>query len=242
VDDPTAELKGARLKRDNSDLKKVIRQIQDTCDPFTSQVVESSKLFNISTGKAAAEETKASLLSIKEKGKAKKEEFTTTCFEDPGRFKSALTKVPLKTFKNESVRNKRTTDKRVAALTCSRNLLGRLLILACRRDLDLKHVLSFPLTPVSLLMCSVDGLMMKTQKSALFELLEKKAPQNPSLRSVDACVIDRNFLLHTLPPHLPATYGGLASGILQQVTAYSQRRIDIVFRRLPDTLNQRKWP
>jgi len=47
--------------------------------------------------------------------------------------------------------------------------------------------------------------------------------------TVDACVIDGNFLLHALPPNLPRTYGGLARSILIQAAALSQGRIDILF-------------
>ncbi|KAK3887637.1 hypothetical protein Pcinc_008341 [Petrolisthes cinctipes] len=36
-DDPTAELRGARVRHDNTDVRKVIRQIQDTCNPFTAE-------------------------------------------------------------------------------------------------------------------------------------------------------------------------------------------------------------
>ena len=45
--------------------------------------------------------------------------------------------------------------------------------------------------------------------------------------TVDACVIDGNFLLHALPPNLPRTYGGLARSILIQAAALSQGRYSI---------------
>ena len=233
IDEPTADLKGARVKRDNNDLRKVVRQIQDTCNPFSNSAGESPKLFNISTGKAATEETKACLLGVQTRGKSRHDEFTTTCFADPQKFEGVIKKEPLKTFKNETVRNKRSQNKRVASLICTRDLMGRLLILASNRDLDLKYVFSFPLTPVPLSMCSGDGLMVKTKKSALLDLLEKKVPRHTSPRSVDAYVVDGNYLMHTLPPHLPGTYGGLAAGILQQVTSLSTKRVDLVFDAYP---------
>lgn len=39
--------------------------------------------------------------------------------------------------------------------------------------------------------------------------------------------------MHSLPPHLPDTYGGLASGILQQATSLCSKRVDLVFDAYP---------
>lgn len=233
VDDPTAELRGARVRHDNTDVRKVITQIQDTCNPFTGTVSESSTLFNISTGKAASESTKACLFGIKDRGKEKKEAFVAACLENPERFESAIKKESLTSFRNENVRYKRSQDVRISVLTCNRDLLGRLLILACRRDLDLEYVFSFPLTPVPLSMCNGDGMMVKTQKRTLLDLLEKKVQNHSAPNTVDVCIIDGNFLLHNLPPNLPPTYGGLATGILQQAVKLSTKRIDIVFDAYP---------
>ena len=84
--------------------------------------------------------------------------------------------------------------------------MGRLVILATKQDLGLKYVLTYPLTLVPFSVCSSDGNMAKTEKSTLFRLLESKAPKSTP-DTDDACIIDGNFLLHALPPHLPRTYG-----------------------------------
>ncbi|KAK4321834.1 hypothetical protein Pmani_007461 [Petrolisthes manimaculis] len=103
VDDPTDELRGASVRHDNSDVRKVITQIHDTCNEFIGTVSESSKLFNISTGKAASESIKACLLGIKDKGKDKKETFVAACLDGPERFESAIKKESLTSFTNENV-------------------------------------------------------------------------------------------------------------------------------------------
>ena len=59
-------------------------------------------------------------------------------------------------------------------------------------------------------------------------LLEKKVPQS-SPNTIDACVIDGQFLLHTLPPNIPGNYGGLAASMLMQMTSLSRKRVHIVF-------------
>ena len=72
--------------------------------------------------------------------------------------------------------------------------MGRLVVLAMKKDLDLEHVMSYPLTTVPLSLCSTDGMMAKMDKSVLLKVEQHKSPQ-----VVDACIIDGNFLLHTLP-------------------------------------------
>ncbi|KAK3885211.1 hypothetical protein Pcinc_010555 [Petrolisthes cinctipes] len=86
VDNPTDELRGARVRHDNTDASKIITQIQDTCSPFTGTV------FNISTSKAASESTVD-----------KKETFVATCLEYLERFKSARKKESITSFTNENV-------------------------------------------------------------------------------------------------------------------------------------------
>ena len=116
------------------------------------------------------------------------------------------------TFKDECPRNERAADKKVAALKCTRDLMGRLAILASKRKLDLQHVFSYPLTPVPLSMCYGDGTMAKTQKSTLLKILENRVPRS-SHQTIDAVIIDGNFLLHALPANQPPTYGGLATAL-----------------------------
>ena len=108
-------------------------------------------------------------------------------------------------------------------------MMGRFLILATRRHLDLSHVFTFPLTPVPLSLCYCDGTMVKTEKTALFPLESKVDSSFPSSASVDACVLDGSFLLRVRPPNLPATYVRLAATILIQATALSNKRVNITF-------------
>ena len=96
--------------------------------------------------------------------------------------------------------------------------MGRLVILASKKELDLEYVFRYPLTSVPLSLCYSDGMMAKTEKRTLFSILEKKVPQS-SPGPVDAYVIDGQFLLHTLRPNIPGNYGGLAACILMSERA-----------------------
>ena len=73
-------------------------------------------------------------------------------------------------------------------------------MLASKKELELEYVFRYPLTPVPLSLCCSDGMMAKTEKRTFFSLLEKKVPQSlPG--TVDAYIIDGQFLLHTLRPN-----------------------------------------
>ena len=136
----------------------------------------------------------------------------------------------LLTFKQEGISNRRSTNRNIAELKCSRDLMGRFLILSTRRHLDPSHVFTFHLTPVPLSLCYCDGTMTKTEKTALFRHLESKVESSfPSSASVEAFVVDGSFLLRVLPPNLTATYGMLAATIFIQGTALSSKRVDIIF-------------
>lgn len=155
-------------------IQKIFEQIKGCCDPFLTSFEVSPSLFNIRTGKVTSGPIKECLLGLRQKGKERHEEFIKSCFEDPNNFERSIKKERLLTFKENCKSSKQSKDKRIASLVCSRDLLGRLLVLACKQDLDLKHVLSYPLTTVPLSMYSSDGLMVKTDKSALLHLLEDR--------------------------------------------------------------------
>ena len=66
-------------------------------------------------------------------------------------------------------------DQRIARLlrlVCTRDLTGRLVVLAVKKDLDLPFIFQYPLTPVPLSMGNPDETMAKTDKSNLLDLLE----------------------------------------------------------------------
>ena len=164
------------------------------------------------------------LLGIRHTGEERHKTFVRECLDNPTRFEEPIKRVKLLTF------NRRSTNRKIAELKCSRDLMGRLLVLVTRRHLDLSHVFTFPLTPVPLSLCYCDGTMVKTEKTAFFRHLESKVESSfPSSESVDACKVDGSFLLRVLPQNLPTTYGKLAATILIQATALSSKRVDIVF-------------
>ena len=86
-------------------------------------------------------------------------------------------------LKLECKSNKCHPDKKVVALVATGELMGPLVILASKKEIDLEHVFRYPLTPVQLSLCLYDG---ENRKCTLFSPLEKKVPQS-SPGTVDAC-------------------------------------------------------
>ena len=140
----------------------------------------------------------------------------------------------LLTFKQEGISNRRSTNRNIAELKCSRDLMGRFMILSTRRHLDPSHVFTFPLTPVPLSLCYCDGTMTKTEKTALFRHLESKVESSfPSSASVEAFVVDGSFLLR-VGAYFLRIYPQRTAGSPQQFS-FKQRRYQANMSTLSST-------
>lgn len=91
-------------------------------------------------------------------------------------------------------------------------------------QIDVLKILSYPITPVPLALCHLDGGFCKTDKSVLVKCLEQNIDQEPP-HNTDVFLIDGFFILHSMK-EVPKTFGG---NILQMITKYSARRIDVIF-------------
>ena len=74
------------LGRNGQDLRKVIDQIADTCDPFQNLFHTPESLYNISSGRASSEAARKCLLSVPETGAKHHREFVEACKDDPAQF------------------------------------------------------------------------------------------------------------------------------------------------------------
>ena len=73
-----------------------------------------------------------------------------------------------------------------------RDLFGQLLSISLKKTLDIDKVLSYPLTPVPLALCHLDGSICKTDKSCLLRLLEKGISSEPP-QNTDVIIYDGFF-------------------------------------------------
>lgn len=61
--------------------------------------------------------------------------------------------------------------------------MGRLLVLVTKKRLDMQHILQYWLTPAAMSMAGLDEAIAKTDKGALFRILEDKVKGDREARS-----------------------------------------------------------
>lgn len=92
-------------------------------------------------------------------------------------------------------------------------------------------MLRFPITPIPLYLCHIDGSINKTVKSVLVKVLEQQSEdmeQPPS--NVDMVIIDGFFLLNTMTD-MPRTFGDVSKKLLAVLVKNQGNEIAIVFDR-----------
>lgn len=214
-EDISKDLKNYRIKSDNAALKKIKAMVHDTVNPFNTEL-DYGNLYNLGTGKAASKSAEDFLLNLKEIGEIERKKFIVECAADPGRFESRIKRQKLNTFATDGGKNKlKGANGKIIAACLVRDLFGSILYLSLERKIDMGEVLKYPLTPVPLSLCHVDGTMQKSPKSALMKNLESRIVSEPPV-SVDVTIIDAMFFLH-LYQNLPATFGGVASFLLSKI-------------------------
>lgn len=211
-------------------VEKFMKEVQTNIDPFCEDL-NRSKLFNLSTGKAAADETVEFILKAETNGIAKMEEFIIECRDDESRFYKPIRKNVINNFANEIFKRKGTSKETVDEAQHERNILGQILCLAMRDSINLDVVLSFPLTPFPYSLANLDGTMMKGSKNnELISLLMAKDGFEHMCSSGihDVEVIDGFYLLSILND-TPTKYGLFATFLLKCICKTAAREIHVIF-------------
>lgn len=174
-EDTTKELKPHRVTKDNADLNLLTAGIKNFVNPF-SEVIPSDQLINIATGKSCSHEIESFLLNVVTTGKTARDNFVTECSIDEVRFEKPMKRIKVKTFANQGVKFSVKQKETVSEIKLERDLISKILLLAIDKNIDLQLVLHYPLTPVPMPLCNIDGSsdgsMIKTDKSALLKLLQ----------------------------------------------------------------------
>ena len=112
-------------------------------------------------------------------------------------------------FPSECVPNRKAgKNAKEALLKCTSTLLGHIALTAATSNTDLKHVFSFPLTPVSLSMRHSDGTMTHTDKSKFFKFLEGTVSDHGRPTFISTHIIDGTFEFHWMSPGQLVWYKG----------------------------------
>ncbi|XP_018358131.1 PREDICTED: uncharacterized protein LOC108757918 isoform X2 [Trachymyrmex cornetzi] len=229
--DIAADLHPDRMKKHHKQIEAFLHSIQQTINPF-SPSIDKNQLYNISTGQATTPEVANSLLNAVSSGTFLRDQFITECNINSERFHKSLKKNQVLTF--ASLKKKKKTMKigqKVHEVKLQRDLFGRLLALSLDTKVDVEKVLCFPITPVPLSLCHIDGSINKTVKSVLVQELEKKLEEvEQPPHQLDFVIVDGFFFLHTFK-QMPRSFGDLSKKILQCLVNNSASRVAIVFDR-----------
>ena len=157
----TEELKFHRMNQNWQHLEKLINGIAETMNTF-SDLIDKNYLSNITTSKAAHEETATFLLYIMEIGRKGRDQFIDDCVKDSSRFSQPI--------KRQKIKNCVTQAGKFNVSSASNNktrvLFRSIFFHTLQAKMDIGEVLRYPLTSALLSLCYPDGLC--------------KAHQNPS--------------------------------------------------------------
>ncbi|XP_050339343.1 uncharacterized protein LOC126765678 [Bactrocera neohumeralis] len=229
-EDVAADLHPDRLKEHEKQIEAFMHSIEQTTNPFTSSI-DKDQLYNISTGQATTPQIANCLLNVVSSGMFLRDQFITECNMNPDRFHKSLKKNPILTFASSKKKKIMKIGQKVHEIKLQRDLFGRLLALSLITNLDLEKVLCFPITPVKLSLCHIDGSFNKTTKSVLVQELEKKIEKmdQPPLQ-IDCVIVDGFFFLNTFH-QIPLNFGDLSKKILQTLVKNSADNVAIIFDR-----------
>ncbi|XP_053595716.1 uncharacterized protein LOC128667953 [Microplitis demolitor] len=225
--DVTADLERYNIRRDSKHLQSFVDAFSKFMNPFDAGL-DKLQLFNISSGKAAAQAVQDYLVNIEEDGKKLREQFITECSELPDRFEKSIPRVKIMNFSNETVKKSVKSGNKVQEIQMQRDLFGRLLGLSLDYKIDMEKILCYPVTPLPMSMCRLDGSLHQTDKSAIVNCFEKQHKCTDAPKTFDIVIVDGFFLLHTMHD-IPATFGGISKKIMNILTAFKALRVDIVF-------------
>ncbi|CAH0563075.1 unnamed protein product [Brassicogethes aeneus] len=227
--DISGELETSKLKISHSQLQIFMEKIKQKMNPFDPDI-DREQLYNIHTGKAASLEITQFLIDVESKGESLRKAFISKCALDPTKFETPIKQNLVQNFASGGKKKKVAMGAKVQEVRMQRDLFGRLLALSLKKKIDLAKVLTYPLTPMPMSLCHVDGTICKTDKSTLMKTLTNEVDDNSEPQYVDVIIFDGFFMLHLIKD-LPTTFGNVARKVLQILTKNNARRIDVVFDR-----------
>lgn len=224
-------LDGYQNKVFNKNLCEMAKTIKSTIDPFDHNL-DASHLFNLTTGKAASEETADFLLNIVANGRHQMNKFIQMCQENENSFNSPIQRNTIKNFASEIIKNSSALPQssRITAIKEERNIVSRLLSIALNRKLDLTEVFANPLSTVPYSLSHCDGTMhVISENKSVLSLIQgsSKCAVVPT-ETFDVEIIDAYYFLNNIQES-PMKYGDLAIYILKLLCDTKAKEIHWLF-------------
>lgn len=143
------------------------------------------------------------------------------------RFEERISQNKISNFVKSNERKKMVVNNKVQEVRLQRDLFGRMLAISKDQNANIEKILTYPLTPVSMALCNLDGTICKTEKSALTKCLKVE-----SSRSLipDIIIIDGFYILHCMKD-VPKTFGSISKKLLKTITNNRASEIHLIFDR-----------
>lgn len=223
--DVSNDLRPHQIKTDSEHLEKFINEVNKNINPFDQDKLDNNLLYNIKTGKVASEEVTNFLINAERMGSQLKNDFIKECSESEIRFESTIKKNKVFNFANSNLKKKVRVHEKVIEVQMQRDLFGRMLGVSMIHETNIEELLTYPLTPVPLSLCHLDGSACTTAKSKLLSCFKKEF--NDDIGNAEVSIIDGFYFLHLLA--VKKNYGLLSKYFLTEVTKGNAAEVHIIF-------------
>ena len=166
------DVRPSRMKKNEQDVDKTLHAVQNFIDPFAMD--DTEHLYNITSGAPAPPNIETVVLRAEAAGAKAKEDFIKERLENNKPFFDPVKRIHLKTFSdmNKSAKLKASRNK-VIEYKQQGNTALQLLVKSQNQQspLDLKELMTYPLTLVPYCTGTSGGFLAKTDKSKGFHFL-----------------------------------------------------------------------
>ena len=211
-----------RVRRDEEDVKKMISCFSSglMTNPFN---LDSDELLNIATGVVLPEDVAQTLVHSTEKGRQQMKAFVEQRINSNAvGFWEPIPNMKIKTFSSANKKIHVKSSDKLVTVNADRDLFGRLLIVSNTRQISLKDVLSFELSPIPYSLANADGSLRKGTKTVLCSLLEKDVnvvQQLTALPNPTVVIIDGMAIIQMSKSAGTSTFGDLSEKYYNIFTA-----------------------
>lgn len=232
--DVTADLRASVIKKNTVQIEDFLRSIDDALNPNDSRL-QHDLLYNISNSQTAPPHVADYLRSFETKGNEQREAFISEGAISKLCLQARFPRNKIHSFTETIKKTKIKVSGKVQEVRMQRDLFGRLLGVALEINIDIKKVLTYPLTPVPLSMCHIDGMICKTDKSTLLKCLENQLvtvdeADVDAVPSPNTVAIDGFFFLY-LMKNVRMKFGDITKKMLYMAFEYPAQTVVIAFDR-----------
>ena len=202
--------------------EKCVTKAQEAVESFMNpfMIDDKDKLVSLSSGATATKAIEAGVLRAEKAGKDAKEAFIKERLEKNVYIFEPVKRLNLKTLGDMEKKLKITTTKnKVVQYKQQGNIAFQLFVKSQSQglQLDIKELMTFPLTPVPYSIGTADGFLAKTDKSKCFNYLTKDCEDGPSPSVESTLVIEDGNACFYYMKETPANFNLICQKIFDMM-------------------------